>query len=105
MGPDRKLRILAWALGGLWLFLVFRAAQVQLVQHARWDHEALLTQSRRQAISAHRGEIRTADGDVLASRVHRESSGASTASRAHQLLLQGLRSELVDADVGPTGNQ
>ena len=22
MGPDRKLRILAWALGGLWLFLV-----------------------------------------------------------------------------------
>ncbi len=66
MGPDRRLKFLAWALGGVWLFLVLRAAQVQLVQHARWDHEALLTQSRRQAISAHRGEIRTADGGVLA---------------------------------------
>lgn len=66
MGPDRKLRILAGALGGLWLLLMFRAAQVQLVQHTRWEREALLVQSRREPISAHRGEIRTADGGVLA---------------------------------------
>jgi cell division protein FtsI/penicillin-binding protein 2 len=66
MGPNRKLRILAGVLGGLWLLLVLRAGQVQLIQHARWEQEALLSQSRRRAIPAHRGEIRTADGGVLA---------------------------------------
>ncbi len=66
MGPSRKLKVLAWVLAGLWLLLLVRAAQVQLVQHAHWEREAMLTQSRRQPIPAHRGEIRTADGGVLA---------------------------------------
>jgi cell division protein FtsI (penicillin-binding protein 3) len=66
MGPDRRLRLVAWALAGLWLLLLCRAAVVQLVQHAYWEEKALLTQSRRELISAHRGEIRTSDGGVLA---------------------------------------
>ncbi len=75
MESARRTRVLAWALLGLWCVLVLRALQVQVFQHAYWEGEAEKMRKGITRIPAPRGEIRSADGQVLARSVLNWSLG------------------------------
>ena len=63
---ERRVRQVALVAVGLWLVLVARLFQLQVVEHERWLEEARRTRIAGHAIPFRRGRILDRDGEVLA---------------------------------------
>lgn len=94
MRSDRKTRLLAWGLLVFWACLLIRAAQVQIVQHERWQREADVVRRDFERIPARRGEIRSSDGQVLAGTVLNLSLGIDPKLALQEGTLDALASAL-----------
>ena len=66
-------RLLAGSLALLWIVLLGRAFQVQVLQHERWEERALARQGQIRPLGADRGEIVGADGTKFAHSVSNNS--------------------------------
>lgn len=72
-----RLRLIELLLAAWAALVVARMAQVQLVQHTRWEAEAKEQRERVIEIEEPRGDIRTRDGRVLAGSLERLSVGVN----------------------------
>lgn len=70
-----RIRVVSVGFVVLWLLLVGRAFEIQLLQHDRWQLRAEDSQGALRPIPAVRGEILSADGTVLARSVPNRSLG------------------------------
>ncbi|MBK8231826.1 MAG: PASTA domain-containing protein [Candidatus Eisenbacteria bacterium] len=75
MGRGARLRILTAALAAVWVVLVLRAAQLQIVQHSYWLDRASALRSDTLSVPAPRGAILSSDGVILARSVPNRSLG------------------------------
>ncbi len=73
MRPSARFGILSGFIAVLWIVVVARAFQVQVIEHDHWESCAIQRQGDIRPLAANRGEIATSDGAILAETVSNRS--------------------------------